>query len=200
MNARELEGEQTELRRKRRRAFEAGLLAVILGLVSIALVPLSARLALALGIASALEWAIAAITLYAHRERIARLALDGSAYVIPEVERYGRRCVAQHERESLAAWIAEMLAEAHRPGNVYLSDRVSHFADDLEHLARELKSSAVKVQPTSVVACKRLLTHAVESPLYNPRVPPDELGAILRRIRGGIRVSQVTEASPLSTG
>ena len=186
MNARELEQEQNELRRRRRRALETGALACVAAATALGIVSLSARLSLALAAGAGAEGAVAAAVCYARRERIARLALDPAAYAIPEVDRYGRNCV--RERERLAASLAGVVAEARIPGTLYLSDRVAHFGHDLELLAGELASSAAKVQPVSAVACRRLLTHAVESPLYNPRVPPDELRAALQRIRGGIQV------------
>jgi NAD(P)-dependent dehydrogenase (short-subunit alcohol dehydrogenase family) len=58
--------------------------------------------------------------------------------------------------------------------------------DKLEALAGELVSPARSVEPASAVACRRLLTHLAESPLYNPGVPVGELHAALHRIRAGI--------------
>src|SRR5207248_833977 len=80
-------------------------------------------------------------------------------------------------------WLAAIVAEVGQPTTFCLPDRVTRFASDLETLARELASTAVKVKPPSAVACRRLLTHAVESPPYNPRIPPDELRTALERLR-----------------
>ena len=54
-------------------------------------------------------------------------------------------------------------------------------------LARDLLSRATFLDPPSSVACRRLLTHAIETPLYNPDIPPDDVVVAIRRIRGGFR-------------
>jgi hypothetical protein len=56
----------------------------------------------------------------------------------------------------------------------------------LELLATELASSWARVLPASAAACRHLLTEAVESPLYNPDIPAEELPATIQRIRRGI--------------
>lgn len=185
MNARELEQAQSDLGARRRKAVHTAALACVAIVVALPLVWLSPRLAIALAAAAAGEAAVAAAVFHGRRERIARLALDPAAYAIRDVERYGQRCVG--ERRKLAAWLVEVVAEARMPASFYLRDRVDRSAADLELLARELGASAAKVQPASAVACRRLLTHTVESPLYNPRVPADELRSALLRIRAGIR-------------
>jgi len=186
VNARELEQVQHDLRARRRTSIEAAVLGCLAGAAAVGLLALSARLSVAFAVGSAAEGAVCAATFLARREHIARLALNPAAYVIPDVGRYGRKCLG--ERERLAAWLAEIVADARLPGSLYLSDRVAHFAHELEKLAGEL-ASAARVHPVSVVACRRLLTHAVESPLYNPRVPPDELRVTLLRIRSGMQTS-----------
>jgi hypothetical protein len=62
---------------------------------------------------------------------------------------------------------------------------VALVAQELETLARDLASPR-SIAPASAVACRRLLTHMTESPLYNPRIPLDDLHLTLRRIRAGI--------------
>ncbi len=189
MTTRELERTQQDLRDRRRRTVEAVAVALLAVAAAGGLAPFSLRLAIALAIGAAVQGAIA-LAMHAKRsEYIAELALDPGAYAIADVERYGRRRSAMRERKRLAAWIRELLSNAHLPGNYYLADRVVHFAQELDMLAGEFASSAVRVQPSSAVMCQRLLTHAVESPLYNPRVPPDELRAAIQRIRCGIQLS-----------
>jgi len=184
MNARELERLQHELRSRRRWTMQAASLACASATVALGSIWVSDRLAIVVAIASACEAVVAAAVFRARREQIARLALDQAAYAIPEVAHYGRSCI--HQRTRLAAWLAEVVADARVPGNFYLPDRVTRFARDLERLASELATSA-SIDPVSAVACRRLLTHAVESPLYNPRLPPEDLLVALRRIRAGIQ-------------
>ena len=184
MNARELERLQHELHAQRRSAIHAAALAGAAATAALGSLWVSHRLAIVLAIAAAAEAAVATAVVSSRRGRIARLALDQAAYALPDVARYGRCCIRQ--RNQFATWLAEIVAEARLPGNIYLADRVAHFARDLERLASELATSA-PIDPVSAVACHRLLTNAVESPLYNPRLPPDELLVALRRIRAGIQ-------------
>ena len=60
------------------------------------------------------------------------------------------------------------------------------YSGQIELLANDLASPIAQIRPSSAAACLRLLTHASESPLYNPDVPAEELPAAIRRIRLGI--------------
>jgi hypothetical protein len=125
-------------------------------------------------------------SLMSRRNTIARLALDPHAYVLDEVERYGSALIRLTERQKLAAWLREVVRDAPRPGSWYLTDRVARHAGQLEVLAAEIATPSARVRPSSAVACRRLLTHAADSPLYNYDVPAEELGATIERIRWGI--------------
>jgi hypothetical protein len=185
VDVRTLESAAEELGQRRRRAFESGVLgAATAGLAALSLL-VSAQLALALAVGAAVEAAIALGVFLGRQELIARLALDPAAYVLREVHRYGTRVAAPARRARLAAWLAELAVEASLPGSLYLRDRVALVAGELETLASELRS-ALHVQPATVVACERLLTRPVESPLYNPRLPVDDLRITLRRIRSNL--------------
>jgi hypothetical protein len=92
----------------------------------------------------------------------------------------------QPARDRLAASINSLIADANLPGAFCLADRISLVEDQLRLLARDLATPEVPVQSRSLVACVRLLTHGVESPLFNPGVPVEHLHATLLRIRFGI--------------
>jgi hypothetical protein len=186
MHAREVEEARLDLRRRRRRTVEAAVLLVAAGVAALAVIPFAPVLALALAAGAGLEALVGAAALCGYRDRVSKLALDPAAYVLPEVERYGRCLAGQGQCARLAAWISEILTDVHVPGNMYLVDRVLRYAHDLEALARDLTRPGVRIEPASAVACKRLLTCAVESPLYNPRLPADELAITVHRIRAGI--------------
>lgn len=145
----------------------------------------STQLAIALAAGAVVEVVVALALLDARRELIARLALNPAAYVLREVHRYGTRVAAPARRTRLAAWLFEVASEATLPGTLHLRDRVTLVATELEALAHEL-GSAISVQPATVVACERLLTRPAESPLYNPRLPADDLRLALRRIRADL--------------
>jgi hypothetical protein len=187
MTARELDQIHEKLADQARRFQVALALACLAGVAAAASAAVSSRLAVALALAAAVEAAIAGVTRHVRTERIARLALDADAYVIPAVAAYGQRCAGKRERDRTAAWIRSLVADGRRPDTLQLSDRIARYARDLERIASEL-AAATRVRPPAAVACRRLLTHAVESPLYNPRLPAEELVLALERIRRGILV------------
>jgi hypothetical protein len=174
------------IRSKRRRALESAALAA--GCALLAWLALdSTALALGLAVGAAFEALVACWSLLSRRELIARLALDPDAYAIPEVEAYGEHLTRLRHRRTLAQSIRKMIRGALRPDSLYLGDRVVRYARDLEAVARDLQRPNVRVHPVSVARCRRLLTEAAESPLYNPRLPAEEIPQILRRIRAGIQ-------------
>lgn len=138
-----------------------------------------------LAILAALEMVVVMGAFYSQRDLIQRLALDPDASRVPSVQRYHARLVTQPARARLAASINSLIADARLPHAICLSDRVALVEDQLRWLARELTTPEVPVQPRSLVACLRLLTHGVESPLFNPSVPIEQLQATLLRIRFG---------------
>jgi hypothetical protein len=186
MTAGDLDQAANDLRRRRRRAREATALALVSGGLSLVAAALWPQLAVALAIGAAFETLVAGAAVVRRREQIARLAVEPAAYVLTDVERYGRRLAEPRQRARLASWLAEIVAEAPHPWSLYLPDRVALCRAELAALARDLAMPALCVEPTSAAACRRLLTHAVESPLYNPRLPADDLRLTLARIRAGI--------------
>jgi hypothetical protein len=186
MNERRLEQAAERLSNDRRRTIECGALAAATLAGAIAAAPFSTRLAIVFAGGAAIETLLAFAAVLSRRELIARLALDSAAYVLPEVRRYGEQSAEPRQRERLAAWLADLPALSQIPGTIYLADRIEAVAAELEWLAREFAAPNAKVEATSAVACRRLLTDAVGSALYNPRVPEADLHLALRRIRFGI--------------
>jgi hypothetical protein len=156
-----------------------------------AVAPLSSRLSVAL-VAGALAQLLACAVQRARIDGlVSRLALDPAAYAIPAVREYGARLA--RERASLGAWLVEVLDEAGRPDSMYLADRVAHYAEEIHAAAEELMAPGSSVQPVCLATCRRLLTMATDSPLYNENVPAVDLGSALYRIRAGIE----TDAEPV---
>jgi hypothetical protein len=186
VNARDVEraGADVErsMHRVRRCLVAGGVVAAIAG----AAVSFSPRFAVALSVGCVLLLSIAVALWLSRIERIERLALDPAAYAIPAVARYGARACALRERRRLASVIQAMVCERGHPLDLHLVIRASRYAPQLETLARELASPATQVQPPMAVACRRLITRPVESPLYNPNLPEEDLRALLLRIRAGI--------------
>ena len=188
VTARALEGAARRLRDRRRWGVEAIALAGICGLLAAAAAVVSVqRLALALAAGAAVEALLGVIALAGRRELISELAVEPEAYVIPDVSRYGNRLAAQKERERLARSIRGLLTTPRSCSPLFLVDRVATNARELDALASDLLSPANRVHPISALICLRLLTRGTESPLYNPRLPAEDLGSLLRRIRAGIR-------------
>jgi hypothetical protein len=186
MNAREVEAAETSVARKRRHAVEGFVCAGAVATAAVALGFFSIRVALALGAGAALQAVVALALWLRRRELIERLAVHPEAYTIPDVARFGSRVASVRGRQELAARLEALVRQTDSPWHVHLTDRVRLHARDLEAIARELVVPSSYVRPASAVACRRLLTRTVRSPLYNPHLPEEDLTAVLARIRTGI--------------
>ncbi|HWC85016.1 MAG TPA: hypothetical protein VG388_00655, partial [Solirubrobacteraceae bacterium] len=186
MNARDVEmaGADVDrsLHRVRRCLITSGVVAAIAGAAAF----FSPAFAVALAVGSVVQASVAVVLWLCRRERIERLALDPAAYAIPAVARFGARACALRERRRLAAVMHAVVHERGTPLELHLGVRASHCAPLLETLARELALPAARVEAPMAVACRRLITRPVESPLYNPNLPEEDLRALLLRIRAGI--------------
>jgi hypothetical protein len=123
---------------------------------------------------------------WAQIDLLQRLALEPVAVNVPAVQGYRDRLLRQSSRDRLAASINSLIADAKRPYAFCLADRVALVEEQLRVLARELATPEIPVQVRSLVVCLRLISHGVESPLFNPGVPVEQLQATLLRIRFGI--------------
>jgi hypothetical protein len=139
-----------------------------------------------LAVLALIEMVVVMGAYYGRRDLIQRLALEPEASMVPAVQRYHEGLLKQPARDRLAASINSLIADARLPHAVCLPDRVALVEDQLRLLARELATPEIPVQARSLVACLRLLSHGVESPLFNPGVPVEQLQATLLRIRFGI--------------
>lgn len=195
LTAREFEARAGALAQRRGRARSALILAGACAALAAITTLFTTALQLPLAAGTVLGLAVAGVNFVAYRETVARMALDPSAYVIPEVSRYGRRFATPAERARLASWLRDVLRESTMSECWCLADRVRHHASQLEGLAADLARPHVSIRPASAVACRRLLTCGAESPLYNPRIPSNELSAVLLRIRHGIGYERADAAS-----
>ncbi len=191
MNAREVERAAVEVQTSLDRAVRWLAGAAVLSVIAAGLIPLSGRFAVTVGIGAALEVAVATILWMRRRERIERLALEPSAYTIPAVAQLGDRLCDLNHRRRLAASLRALVNER-QALELHLVARTARFAQQLDSLARDLAAPAARVEPAIAVACRRLLTRPVESPLYNPNLPEEDLRALLLRIRAGITITALT--------
>jgi len=191
MTDRELETAAAEIRSRRRTALERFTAAF----VSAALVPvalqLSGTLTVATGLGAAALAVLGALALTGRRSLLEQLSLEPEALAIPEVRAFGERLTTPRGRARLATAIRSMVKDAFRPrgplGCLFLVDRVVAYAREFDAIARDLCSPAVEVDPVSAARCQWLLTNAADNPLYDRRLPAEELGSILRRIRAGMQ-------------
>jgi hypothetical protein len=143
-----------------------------------------------LGVGAAMQAAAAATAWLRRRELISRLALDPAAYAIPEVASFGAKLATPGRRRRLAASIHSLVHEKDHAMQLHLPGRAMRFADELDELARQLAAPSSQVPPTIAVECRRLVTRPVQSPLYNPNLPEEDLTALLLRIRAGITAGE----------
>lgn len=119
-------------------------------------------------------------------ELLEQLATDSNAYSIPAVRAFGERLVGIAERRRLAGLIDELISQIGHAHALASSERLIAYRAELREIARELCDARKTPRPTIVAYCRRLLVRAAESPLYNERIPVEELRTAVRRIRFGL--------------
>jgi hypothetical protein len=171
---------------RHQRRSRLGMSAAAAGMAALALI-VSNTLAISVGTGVAALLVLALSDTFRRRELLALLALNPNAYVVPDVKRYGDRLTVPRGRQRLARALERVLSQAGSPYSYCIGGRVNKFRKELEALAASLRTPGARVEPTSVALCWRLLTRAAESPLYNWKLPADELGFEVQRIQAGIR-------------
>jgi hypothetical protein len=112
---------------------------------------------------------------------VERLSGERDAYVISEVLARASRETSLERRRSFAVTIRSWL----RSPGADLQGRIALARPDLEALASDLDDPELTLDPASAIACSRLLSDLVGSPLLNAQLPPDELTWRVRAIRAG---------------
>ena len=120
-------------------------------------------------------------------ELVERLAGERDAYAIPEVLAWASRETTMARRQLHAASLRDALK---RPGLVYEA-RVLAAAEELEALASELDDEELDLDPACAVACMRLLSDVVTSPLLNSALPPQDLRSRVVQIRSGFKARRL---------
>lgn len=137
------------------------------------------------------------VAIWAHYRRLdllQRLALDPVMRDVVEVRHYRQRLGRESERRRLAACIHSIIREAAIPGSFVLRERILLVEDQLRMLASQIAAPDATVHSQSMITYIRLLSCGVESPLFNARVPMEELYAALHRVRHGIGRQGATES------
>ncbi len=134
------------------------------------------------------------LAVLARGDRVAlveRLVRQRSAYAIDEVARRGEDLVSRSARERIAATIETLVAQADDadaapPGRLVCDERVREVRGELLELAAHLADPATRVHPSAVALAERLLAATRLSPLYEERLPAEQVRLALRRIALGI--------------
>ncbi len=188
MDARALEEAVGRLRTDERAWHVHALLAPLFGgLAIVSAFEAPSYLATILGVAAVFEVLVAGGIYLRRRTALEALALQTSAYHVPEVQVYAKALVSPRGRQRLAQRIEGLPDLAMQRETVFLHDRVLGYEEHLLALADKLRDSGYQLDPVSAVECLRLLEDAPASPLCNPKLGEDDLTAAIHRIRAGIR-------------
>jgi hypothetical protein len=192
MTARELDRAASQLEHMRHQRRARLLMSVAAAALAAAAFVVSNTVAISLICGLACLLMLALVDTIKRRELIERLALNRSAYSVPEVRRYGHRLVVLSGRRRVAAALERVLTNAGAPGSYYLADRVHACRHEISALVEALRAPDTRAEPTSIALCWRLLKSAADSPLYNWRLPAEDLRLAFRRVQAGIRRRPVT--------
>jgi hypothetical protein len=177
-----------ELRaRGRQLALLAGGLA-LLGLVTGLLEGLSGpSIPLLIGAGAALGMAM--VCRSDRRRLLVGLVSQDDAWSVEGVREFAERLVGDRERLRLTRGLRDAVAAA-RDGvqtpMMIRPERASAAAERLTRLAEALADPAVRVSAPAAALCRRLLSDAIHSPLYNPYVPEGDLLRVLDLVERGL--------------
>jgi hypothetical protein len=111
-------------------------------------------------------------------DAVDRLAGERDAHVISEVLAYAVRETTMDRRRTFAVLIRSRLSKP-------LDPRVEVVAEELDLLACELEDAELWLDPVSAVACLRLLSDVMSSPLLNSALSAQDLRSRVNHIRSG---------------
>jgi hypothetical protein len=124
---------------------------------------------------------LAARAAYRSWDLLDRLVGEPDAYAIAEVRIRALAETTLERRHSLAISLRLLL---NAPGSG-INARVAGAADDLEALIRDLDDDELVLDPAAAVACARLLSDPMNSPLLDARSPAEDVRSRVRHIRSG---------------
>jgi hypothetical protein len=120
---------------------------------------------------------------------LVRLVAQDDAWAIDEVRAAADRLVSVPERRRLAEGLtraAELATPNRSPASQVDPHRAAAAGPRLLDLAATLGDPAAPVRPPAVALCRRLLSDAVLSPLYNPNLADADLDRVLDRIESAV--------------
>jgi hypothetical protein len=174
-----------DLRHEEREKLGLAGLALALSLVATEFDP---ELAVSLFLGAIFIGALGVRAIWRRWDLVERLSGDRDAYAISEVLDLARREATMERRHTFAALVRAWLDRSETD----VDERLRSVADELDALATELEDETLELDPASAVACLRLLTDVMESPLLNRHLPATDLRSRVRQIRAGFRLREPT--------
>jgi hypothetical protein len=123
------------------------------------------------------------------RAMLTRLVAQGDAMALPPVRAYAERLLER--RAAIAGGLRHVVRSCSGVSGEMTfvqPDRVDVQWRRLERLASAFADPDVAIQPSSAALCVRMLREPVTSPLYNPRLPEEQLDRLLTTIERGVEL------------
>jgi hypothetical protein len=115
-----------------------------------------------------------------------QIAGECDAYLIAEVREWALRDATPERRRDLAVSLRLLLARHGSCSN----ERLAGATAELEALAVDLDDDELLLDPAAAVACARLLTDPVNSPLFDAAGRPEDVRSRVVQIRSGFHRSR----------
>ena len=167
------------------------LASLALGL-ALAATRLREELALPLALGGLVVWGLGMRAVVERWSLVDRLVGERDALVIPEIHAHATREATPERRRSHAARLRDAVSRED-------DARIAAVAEELNALADELDDGTLELDLVSAVACSRLLTDVVDSPLLNRAAPVEDLRSRVNQIRSGLRPPARRPASRIIT-
>jgi hypothetical protein len=164
-----------ELRREESSDFALAALAVFTSLVATQVRP---AFALPLFLGGVVVGARGLRAAWRRWDIVDRLAGEREALVIPEIRAHALKEASIERRRLFASYIRVSICEP-------VPSRLRKAVPELRALAAELDDEGLVLDPACAVACARLVSDPVLSPLLNPALPAEDVRSRVHQIRVG---------------
>jgi hypothetical protein len=125
---------------------------------------------------------------YRRWDLLDELVAEPDAYSIAEVRAHALAETTPERRHSHAISLRMILNAPGAPVNA----RVAGATEDLEALVHDLDDAALVLDPAAAVACTRLLSDSLNSPLLDATARAEDVRSRVRQIRSGFHARSVT--------
>lgn len=178
MVARAVEDAGRRLQDLQREEWEDGALAAVALTLAIAASAVHSEFALPIFVGGMFVAGRAVLAIWRRWDLLDRLIVERDAYALAEVRARAEQEAGMVSRRRLSRAIRSRIELQENP-------RAVTNADQLVALAEELADPRLDLDPACAVACRRLLTDDVSSPLINSDLPAVDVRSQLFQIRSG---------------